>query len=510
MGIFISQSHPPIDGKGNMMKHQTFITTDEMRIIDINSEYLGVSVLELMENAGKGVADAIIERVDVRDKEVLILCGTGNNGGDGFVAARYLAKNGAKVEVILVGEWEKIRTSESQENWEKIRGDESIAVKASRGKEIGFDRDIVVDALLGTGVIGELREPTKSVVEGVNASQAFKVSVDIPTGFNPEGNSKGQHVQADLVVCFHKIKGGVEKFDYIVKDIGIPSEAETTVGPGDLIVNLGRRKDSHKGDNGRVLVVGGSDLYYGAPVLASLAAMNSGVDLVYSMVPEINFDITRAYSLDLIVRKYPGEYLNSDALENIEDLLGICDSLLIGPGLGLREETRDTVLRVLEKTKVPVVIDADGINSIKEELQVLDGIDAVLTPHAGEFKALTGKDLPDNIEDRKGVIKAFAEEVDSVILLKSGVDVVASPDDGVKINTSGNPGMTVGGTGDVLSGLVAGFLAQGMDSFEAACCAVFVSGWSGDSLQGLKGDAFVASDVVEEVPFAIKEILDFV
>ncbi len=492
------------------MTGQNSITAKEMRIIDINSEYLGVPILELMENAGKGVADAIIERVDVRDKEVLILCGTGNNGGDGFVAARYLAKNGAKVEVILVGEEEKIRTSESRENWGKIRGEKGITVKASRGKEIGFDRDIIVDALLGTGVMGELREPTKSVVGGVNASRAFKVSVDIPSGLNPAGNSKGQHIQADLVVCFHKIKAGVEKFDYVVKDIGIPSEAETIVGPGDLIVNLGRRKDSHKGDNGRVLVVGGSDLYYGAPVLASLAAMNSGADLVYLVVPESNFDITRAYSLDLIVRKYPGEYLNSDALEDIEDLLGTCDSLLIGPGLGLREETRDTVLRVLEKTKVPVVIDADGINSIKEELQVLDGIDAVLTPHAGEFRALTGKDLPDNIEDRKGAVKAFAEEVGSVILLKSEVDVVASPDGGVKINTAGNPGMTVGGTGDVLSGLVAGFLAQGMASFEAACCAAFVSGWSGDSLQGLKGDAFVASDVVGEVPFAIKEILDFV
>ncbi len=161
------------------MTGQNSITSKEMRIIDINSEYLGVSVLELMENAGKGVVDAIIGRVDVRGKEVLILCGTGNNGGDGFVAARYLAKNGAKVEVILVGEEEKIRTSESRENWGKIREEKGIAVKASRGKEIGFDRDIIVDALLGTGVMGELREPTKSVVEGVNDSRAFKVSVDI-------------------------------------------------------------------------------------------------------------------------------------------------------------------------------------------------------------------------------------------------------------------------------------------------------------------------------------------
>ncbi|MFQ5887618.1 MAG: NAD(P)H-hydrate dehydratase [Candidatus Hydrothermarchaeales archaeon] len=492
------------------MKQQSRITAKEMRIIDINSEYLGVPVLKLMENAGRGVAGAIKEKIDVKNKDILILCGTGNNGGDGFVAARYLVKEGAKVEVILIDEEERIRTSESRKNWEKIKGENNITTKIFvRQEEISYDRDIIVDALLGAGVKGELREPVKSIVRSINASTAFKASVDIPTGIDPEGDKGEQHVKADLVVSFHKAKRGLEKFDVVVKDIGIPQEAETTVGPGDLIVNLRRRRDSHKGDNGRVLVVGGSDLFYGAPILAALGALNSGTDLSILIVPEINFDISRAYSLDLIVRKYPGKYLNKDGLGTVEELLKRCNSLLIGPGLGLRDETRDTVLKILEKTNIPVVIDADGIKSLKGKLQILKEINAVLTPHAGEFKTLTGKDLPDDIEERKRVVKDFAEESGSVILLKSSVDIIASPNGRIKINNAGNPGMTGGGTGDVLSGLVAGFLAQGMGPFEAACCAAFVNGWSGDSLKEIKGHAFTASDLVDEVPFAIKEILDF-
>ncbi|MFQ5975068.1 MAG: NAD(P)H-hydrate dehydratase [Candidatus Hydrothermarchaeales archaeon] len=490
------------------MNVQEHITEEEMRSIDINSQYLGVPVLDLMENAGRGVSDAVIDKIDVKNKDVLILCGTGNNGGDGFVAARYLAKKGAKVEAILIGEEEKIRTPESKINWEKIKGEKGISTRIFDGFEkINFDQGIIVDALLGTGVEGELREPIKSIVEGINASTAFKVSVDIPTGLDPK--VKREHVRADLVVCLHKSKRGLERFVTVVKDIGIPKEAETIVGPGDLIVNLRRRWDSHKGDNGRVLVVGGSDLYFGAPILAALGALNSGADLSILTVPEINFDISRTYSPDLILRKYRGNYLNRDGIETVGKLLGMCDSLLIGPGLGLKDETRETVLEILKKAKLPVVIDADGIKSLKGELKILKKINSVLTPHAGEFKILTDKNLPDNIEERKGMIRTFAEESGSVVLLKSSVDIIASPTGKVRVNTTGNPGMSGGGTGDVLSGLVAGFLAQGMESFEAACCAAFVNGWSGDSLMDLKGHGFTASDLVDEVPFTIKEILDF-
>ena len=492
------------------MKDKEFITSTEMRVIDINSQYLGVPVIDLMENAGKGVADSIIEKTDVKNKKILILCGSGNNGGDGFVAARYLAENRAEVEVVLMGGKDRIRTSESQENWDKIIGDKEVSTKIFTSlDEISFEKDIIVDALLGTGVKGDLREPLRSVVENVNASKAFKVSVDIPTGYDPTGLSKGQYVKADLVVSFHKAKRGLENFDLIVKDIGIPDEAETFVGPGDLIANLRRRRDSHKGDNGRILVVGGSDLYYGAPILAALSALGSGADLSILAVPETNFDISRTYSLDLIVRKYAGQYLNTDSIENIIGLLDKCNVLLIGPGLGLRDETQKAVLNLLEKIKIPVVIDADGIKTLKGNLEVLEGVDAVLTPHEGEFKILTSKDLSDDLEERKSSVIALAEELGVVVLLKSSVDIIASPSGKVKINVSGNPGMTVGGTGDVLSGLVAGFLAQGFGSFEAACCAAFVNGWSADSLQKLKGHAFTASDLVDDVPFAIKEILDF-
>ncbi|MFQ6136870.1 MAG: NAD(P)H-hydrate dehydratase [Candidatus Hydrothermarchaeales archaeon] len=486
-----------------------YITPKEMKILDINSKYFGVPVLKLMEAAGRGVFEVIGERMTPKNKDVLIFCGTGNNGGDGFVAARYLAEGGANVKVVLIGREGEIRTSEARENWKRIREMRRVAIEIFEGlSNINFDSDIIIDAILGTGVKGELREPISSIVGEINKTKAFKVSVDIPTGLG-EKTVKGRNIKADLVVTFHKMKKGLENFNYVVKDIGIPKEAETQVGPGDVIANLRRRSDSHKGENGRVLVVGGSDLYYGAPILTGLSAINSGADLVYLAVPEGNLEISRAFSLDLIVRAYPGGYLNPGGADVVLELATQCDSLVIGPGLGIRKETSEAVLKILREVEVPVVIDADGIKSIKEEPGILKKIDAVLTPHPREFKILTGEDLSKDIDERKRLVLNFAEKLGSVILLKSPVDIIASPDGRVKINTTGNPGMTVGGTGDALSGLLGSFLAQDMGSFEAACCAAFINGWSGDNLYELKGNAFTASDLVEEIPFALKDVLDF-
>jgi NAD(P)H-hydrate epimerase len=478
------------------------VTHKEMKIIDINSAYLGVSVEELMDKAGKGVVEAIKEKTKIKGKKIAIFCGTGNNGGDGFAAARYLADEGAEVSVYLAGK--EVRTPEAKKYYELAKKDKRISLL----REVDVEADIIVDALLGTGVKGDLREPIKSIVERINASRALRVSIDVPSGLDAD-TGQGTCVKADLVVALHKTKKGLGRFETVVKDIGIPTEAETHVGPGDIIVNLGEREEeAHKGDYGRVLVIGGSDFYYGAPILSALAAINSGADLVFMAVPEINYEVSRSFSPDLIVRKYEGDFLTLNALDTIIDLARDCNSIILGPGLGTRKETKDAVLELLKKVEAPTVIDADGIKVLSGSTEVFKKVRAVITPHAGEFKLLTGKELPENLEERRGLVCEWAGKLSCIILLKAPIDIIASQDK-VKLSSTGNPGMTVGGTGDVLSGVVGSFIAQGLDPFDAACCASFLNGAAGDELYDWKGYAFTASDLVGEIPYTLKRVLEF-
>lgn len=485
---------------------EKYLDYKEMKILDINSQYFGTSTIQLMENSGREVCGAIRKKLGVKGKKILLLCGTGNNGGDGFVAARYLYKKGAKVKVALIGKEKSIRTREAKENWKSIKELDTIDIDEIKDLNFG-DFDIIVDSILGMGSRGELREPIKSIVKRVNASKAFKVSVDLPTGLNIDG--KGMHIDADLVVTFHSLKKGLGNINTVVADIGIPKKAESYVGPGDVIVDFPkRREDSHKGDNGKVLVVGGSDLYYGAPILSGLSALNSGCDLVYLLVPEVNFEVTRTFLPDFIVRKYGNDHLSSEGVSTVLDLSGECDSLVIGPGLGTREGTKEAILEILDKIKIPVVIDADAIKALQNNHEIFKKINSVITPHSGEFKALTGDTLPKNLDKRKEVVTKFSRKLDSTILLKSFIDIIASPSGKLKFNSTGNPGMTVGGTGDVLAGLLGGLMAQGMELFEASCCSAFVCGVAGNELLDWKGYSFRATDLAEEIPFTIKGILN--
>lgn len=472
------------------------ITPEQMRAVEINSEYLGVSRLTLMENAGKQVFLALKGKFKLRDKKVVLYCGSGNNGGDGFVAARHLAKAGADVSVIFLGK--SPRTPEARASFEKVR----TLVKDKPPKS----PDIIIDAILGTGISGPPKEPVRSFVRKINRSRAFKLSVDVPTGLDP-GTGRGPAVRADLVVTFHKMKKGLLKSKTKVAGIGIPKEAEAHVGPGDVIVNLKREPDSHKGQNGKVLVVGGSDLFHGAPILSGLGAHNSGADLVFMYVPEGNFDVTRAASPGFIVRKYSGDYLTPGAAGQIIKFSKMCGVLVIGPGLGVRQETKDAVIEILKKVKIPVVIDADAIRAVAEHQSVLKNINAIVTPHTQEFAALTKKSLPKTEKNRIKLVKKEAKRLSSVILLKSPTDIIASPGS-IKLNTTGNPGMTSGGTGDVLCGVTAGIISQGITLFDSACCAAFILGASGDELSRWKGYAYTAEDVAGEISNTIKRTLD--
>lgn len=478
-----------------MMK---YLTHRDMMVLDINSAFLGVPRQKLMENAGKQVFNAIKERFDLSGLTVAVYCGLGNNGGDGFVTARYLAEAGARVEVVLAGDEEAIKTEEARINYERLKKNKVTVTRSLKGKKW----DVVVDALLGTGIRGELREPYNSLVKEINSIEAFKVSVDLPSGL---GTSTWVH--SDLVITFHRAKEGLKDFNYVVADIGIPPEAETYVGPGDLAVNLGRRnRNAKKGDHGRVLILGGGNEYYGAPILAATAAMYSGVDIVYMLVPEENYDVTRSYYPDFIVRKYHGKRLNEEGVSLALELMEKCDSMVIGPGLGLATTTKKAVLELLKNVDGSIVVDADAIKAFSN-IKVKGEV--VLTPHPGEFRILTGTEVPHELEEKTEKVRRTANKLGVTILLKGPVDVIASPEGQVKYCSVGNPGMTVGGTGDVLAGLVGGFMAQGLNAFDSACCAAFVNGYAGDALYEEKGYAFNASDLALEIPYSIKRLLEF-
>lgn len=266
-----------------------------------------------------------------------------------------------------------------------------------------------------------------------------------------------------------------------------------------------RRPDSHKGENGRVLVVGGSSRYVGAPALAALSALRSGVDLATVASPRETARIINTFSPDLITVKLPCEDLVPEALPHLLPELERCEALIVGPGLGGREETRKAVLSLLEEVErkhpsLPVLLDADALRAVRR-LQRM-----VLTPHAGEFRTVTGREAPGGLEERARVVAEEARKLGCVILLKGRVDVISSAGGEVLLNRTGNPGMTVGGTGDVLSGVVGGLMAQGLAPFEAAWAGAYVNGLAGDLCLKEKGYGFTASDLIGKLPYVFKAL----
>jgi NAD(P)H-hydrate epimerase len=478
-----------------------YINPSEMRAIDINSSYFGVGFRELMDNAGSAVFEELEKIKGLKNKKIIILCGTGNNGGDGFVSAGKLADFGHTPKVYFVGKKSQIRTKESRAGLSELeeRGVEVNGV--SKADEIDFGADIILDGLLGTGLKGGLRDPIKSLIKRTNSSKGFKVSIDVPSGLGTKTTLK-----SDLVVALHMAKEGTEGCNTVVRDIGIPKKATTFVGPGDLVVNLKREDKSHKGDNGRVMVVAGCKDYVGAPILTGLGALYAGCDLVTLFVPESILDAARSYAPDFIVHGYKGDYFNSGAVERLLDFSKSQDACVIGPGLGVSVEIKTALNSILEDLKIPHVIDADGLKQVDTE--VLKASNAVITPHAMEFEKLIGVKIPETLDDRKKIVQKRSRELSTTILLKSSVDIISSPGGRLKLNETGNPGMTVGGTGDVLAGVVGSYISQGLNSFEAASCAAFVNGAAGDTLYQFKGFGYSASEVAKEIPYTVKRFFD--
>lgn len=447
------------------------ITPGRMRAVDRNAIALGVSGLQMMESAGKALADSALS---FSPSLVLILCGKGNNGGDGMVAARYL-QSGVETDLIYLAD----------EGMSPECAHQLAALRHARVRlhplrcapdlipleRLFSESDVIIDAMLGTGFCGTVREPLATCVAYANESPAKVLAADIPT----------PGIRADRILAFHRPKHPGSE----VADIGIPYEAEIFTGPGDLTLIPARATTAHKGVGGKVLVIGGGP-YQGAPYLAGLAALRSGADIVriaspvYVPVP------------DLIFERLPGEKIGEEHLDRLRTLARDADVVLCGNGLGTESHL---VVTELAPEFRKVVFDADALR-----LPLPASPQAIYTPHAGEFMRMTGITLPSSLAERGRAVREAAEK-SGTVLLKGSTDVIS---DGIRVrfNRTGTPAMTVGGTGDILAGITAALFCH-LPAFEAACIAAYVNGKAGMAIEARCGGGLIASDLISQIPIEL-------
>jgi len=488
------------------------ITPSRMRAVDTNCAYLGMSPLQLMENAGAGIAREIGAHVSAAS--VLFIAGRGNNGGDAFVAARHLSLlPGFRVKVLLLGNASQIRTMESRANFDllKYSGVDDIREVRDSSELRSYsgwkEADVIVDGVLGSGMKGHPREPESTAIDLINTTDAFVLSIDSPSGFDPETGMFEKSVKADMTLTFHKMKKGFLlpsskdiTGEVRVVGIGVCRDAELFVGPGDLNDLAVRSASSHKGNSGSLLIIGGGP-YSGAPAFAALAALRAGADMVTLVVPESISNVVAGFSPALILAKgIQGEKLCPEHIPLIFPLIDSSDVVVIGPGLGRDAATLEAIGKILPMCK-KAVIDADALYYLS--LPVAGDVDIIITPHGGEFSRLTGNALPFSLQDRKDLVHAFSREKQVVTILKGSIDVISDGKE-TRLNRTGNAGMTVGGTGDVLAGIVGALFASN-NAFDAACCGCFVNGAAGDLAYEEHGYGLLASDIIRKVPYILKQ-----
>jgi len=490
-----------------------------MSVADVNSEYLGVKRVLLMENAGRGLADFILETCELTScSNIIILAGKGGNGGDGMVAARHLARN-AQVSLSLLGSSSEIKKRSTSLNWNILKNMsqsmELNEIKSAKDLDqyVIDSKTIIVDAIFGTGIKGEIRGLYRNAIEVINSWRkkgATIVSVDTPSGINPDsGLSSDIHVDTHHTCTFHRKKTGLNTTNagnLHILPIGIPPEAESTVGPGDLLALVREKAWAKKGDKGKILIIGGNEIYSGAPALSALGALQAGSDLVTIFAPRHNAATIRSYSPELIVQDYPSPHLTKNSL--VQDLFHYHDVILIGPGLGRNSETKEAVEEVQiisRENDIPLVIDADALHLINPSLL---SSNVILTPHAGEFSILTGVSLPSSNKSfttRVELVKSATKEFSGIWLVKGNWDIISEANK-TKINRTGTPKMTRGGTGDILAGLTASFLPRVKNPFYAATISSYINGKAGE----LANRNFSSLNLIAKIPIAIQESFDFI
>lgn len=518
-----------------------------MMTTDYNCEYLGLSRLCLMENAGKSLSDEVATLSTFKFSKpvkIIIFTGSGGNGGDGFVAARHLLNRGFEVEVYALNTLDEIKSDDALANLEILMNMEPRVSRLSVDfikdssdlDKLDFDSKseyIVLDCILGTGIKGKLRTKVRKTVELINEINGLKIAVDAPSGLDPlTGEISDIAVEADYTVSFHKIKTGIklageEKTGGVITcDIGIPIEAELFVEGGDLLRLKNRKNDSHKGNNGKVLIVGGSKDYYGAPAISAKAAIATGVDLTYIYTPKNAALAIKSFSEDFIVQEAKGDYLSLEDLDDILELASKVDAVLLGPGSSQMEETGKLFNVLAMKIDKPLVLDADALKMVDLSL-VSKKEDLIITPHLSEFKSFfknVSKEDMDQFEkfvklddkenldfrkvnDKIDSIHRITKNIEGSVILKGKYDFIFNGNR-LKINRTGNPGMTVGGTGDALAGICLSLLSQGLNSFDAALLAPYLNGKAGDLAYEAQGYGFGAQDLTQYLGAVMSDLID--
>ena len=503
-------------------------TAAEMRALDARAiAELGIPGPRLMENAGAGAARLISrEFAPIRGKRVLILCGKGNNGGDGFVVARRLQAQGARVQVLLIG-----RRSD-------VKGDAALALKRWRGRieEIAAESrlralgpvlaqtDVIVDALLGTGLTGPAHGLVAEAIGAVNAAGRPVVSLDLPSGLgSDQGALLGPTVKATLTATFAGYKrslvlhpGASHAGRIVVVDIGIPP-AEVARGIATFVLEEAdvrrhfppRRADAHKGSFGHLLVVAGSVGKTGAAALAGFAALRSGVGLCTIATAASQQPIVAALGMEPMTEplaETAGQTVSLKARERILELAARTDAVALGPGLSLDPETQELIRGLVVDERRPMVVDADALSALGGHLDLLDRAAGprALTPHPGEMARMLGATVAEVQADRLETVRTFCVRHRVALALKGAGTAIGGPDGRVFINPTGNPGMASGGSGDVLTGMVGAFLARGLDALAALQAGCFLHGLAGDLACAERGeDSLIAGDIIEAIPAAM-------
>ncbi|MCX7793244.1 MAG: NAD(P)H-hydrate dehydratase [Thermodesulfovibrionales bacterium] len=501
------------------------VTSEEMHLIDKKTiqEY-GISALNLMERAGRAVALRIKEFF--KKGNVMVIAGPGNNGGDGLVAARYLKKSGFNVKVCLLFDKDKL-SPEAKIQLERLKK-AKIPFKVSRDlNKDDLRKVIIVDALFGTGLKREISGDLAQLVDKINSSGNPVVAVDIPSGISSDdGSVMGKAIRADLTVTFglpkrgHILFPGAEYTGKLyVENIGFPEELlnapfiKTELLTEDYIRALipQRKRYSHKGTYGHVLIIAGSKGKTGACLMAARAALRSGAGLVTMGVPETLLSVFQSRVSDEMCLGLPDSgdgILRKEALKVISDFSEKkAQVIAIGPGMGVTEDTKEIMKGLLHSMNIPLVIDADGINCLEGLTFLLKNKkQCVITPHPGEFSRLTGISREEIEKRRIELSSEFSLKYGVTTVLK-GVPTVISHEGYSYINTTGNPGMAKAGSGDVLTGIIAGLMAQGLSPLNASILGVYMHGLAGDIGSKEKGLwSLLASDIIEYIPGAFKEL----
>lgn len=512
------------------------VNVQEMKQLDqlATAEYAVPGIL-LMDNAAQAVADAVNDSLDELDGEsVVVFCGGGNNGGDGFGAARWLQNYGAKVRVFVVGKALEAVTGDAAAELAMLqKTDAKVEAIASDDDwllaELAVAKaDLLVDALAGTGFHGELEGDILRACKLLNESEKYIVAVDVPTGVNADNGAVAENaVRADKTVTMALLKTGLLLYpgreycgDIELADIGMPAKMVDECASkkyrltDDIVRELLplRKADAHKGDAGRVVICAGSPGFTGAAALSSYAAVKAGAGLVSLYTPLSSRDVLAGKLTEVMVHglleRMPG-ILGGGAAGDVAKNANAADVLAIGPGLGTSESTQQAVRDILLQLQlqVPVVIDADALTALQGHTEILTQMQAakVLTPHPGEMARLIGKEISEINADRVNIAMQYATEWNAVLVLKGAPTVIACPDGSVYVNSTGSSALATGGSGDVLTGIIAGLAAQEITLLEAVLCGVYLHGKAAD-ISGID-IGLAAGELAQYLPEARHEVL---